>query len=808
MKRSIFILFILLISAITYGQKITLKGKVIDAETKTPLSFAKVIINNGEIVLGTDLEGKFEAIISKTPIILEVTYVGYDTYRDTIKEAKSNFIEKTIELKPEGTELEEVVVSASKFEQKADEITISIQTVKPKQVDIQASAEITAAIQQIPGVTVNKDQPSIRGSSGYTYGAGSRVITMLNGIPHISPDRQHALFYMLPTDNIKTIEVVKGASSVLYGTGAMGGIINVITDEPSNTPKGSWRTRLIVYDAPRNKRADWDGRSAAYETSTHFFYSKKFFDKLGVFMQSDLIYESGYIKEAYTKRARVIGELTYDVKKIPGLKFSLLGQYYVDSSGTVLAWNGYPDSALIAGPGMLSYQKIIRWHVDPTISYTTPAGNRHLFKSRYFYFENMVSGPQSGMASLLFAEYQHIRQISEKVRGIGGVNYTRNYTKADSVFGTAYSDQLAAFLQLEAKIGERLRLSLGTRYQYEKITGSEVIDSFVPSPDGFGKKLIAERKDPTSKVTMNQPVFRGGINYKATNSTFIRASIGQGLRSPSVAERYTATQAGAIIVLPNPNIKIERGYTAELGVKQLYKFGRVKGFIDAAAFMMQFYNMVEFYVDSSAIKKGVVAFTSQNVADANITGFEINFNSNARWNKFGFYWTGGFTYTNPIDRNGNPEIEGDNPKIIDSVAVNFIKALIGVPAQFPVDRPVTLKYRNKIMIRSSLELSYGKVSFTTLYRYNSHIVNVDKIFLVDLGKYLNNPPNRLFPDVADFRKTHNKGWHEFDFILAFKPTKKDIITFHVFNAFNAEYMAIPGTLIKQRRFGLQYKKMF
>ncbi len=791
-----------------WGQNLKIKGKVIDAETSTPLSFAKVVINNGKVVVGTDMKGEFEALVPKDKnIIIEISYVGYEPYKEVISEVQGEVLERTFKLKPEGTELEEVVVSASKFEQKLEEISISIETMKPKQVDIQASAEITASIQQLPGITVYKEQPSIRGSSGYTYGAGSRVITMLNGLPLISPDRQHALFYMLPTDNIKTIEVVKGASSVLYGTGAMGGVINVITDEPSSELKGSWRTRMIVYDAPGNKRADWDGRSAANDKSTHLFLSKKFFDRLGVAFQTDLISESGYIKEGFTKRFRTIGMFTYDFKKIQGLKFKLLGQYYDDSTGTVLAWRNYPDSALIAGRGMLSYQRVARLHIDPSISYTNANGNRHLLQARYFYLKNDVAGPQRGMSSLLYSEYQHIRRFGEKVKAIGGVNYTRNYVNADSVFGEAYSDQMAVFAQVEMKIGERLNVSLGARYQYEKITGEEIQDSFVPLPDGT-KQLIATRLPAKSQVTMNEPIFRSGFTYKFTESTFMRASVGQALRSPSVAERFTATQAGAIIVLPNPDIKLERGYAGELGIKQLYKFGKIKGFIDLAAFAMNFTNMVEFYVDTNAIKQGVVAFTSQNVANAHITGIEFNFNSSGKFGRFGYYWTGGFTYTNPIDKNGNPEVEGDREEIIDSVGINFIRAVIGAPAQFPVDRPVTLKYRNKIMVRSSLELSYKKVSFTTLYRYNSHIINVDKLFLVDLGKYLPNISNRLFPGTYEFRKTHNKGWHEFDFILAFKPTEKDVISFHVFNAFNAEYTAIPGTLIPQRRFGLQYKKMF
>ncbi|GIV43366.1 MAG: hypothetical protein KatS3mg035_0489 [Bacteroidia bacterium] len=81
-----------------------------------------------------------------------------------------------------------------------------------------------------------KDQPNIRGSAGYTYGSGTRVLTMLDGLPMISADRSGTNFDMLPTDNIKQVEVIKGASSVLFGAGAMGGVINVLTADPTIVP--------------------------------------------------------------------------------------------------------------------------------------------------------------------------------------------------------------------------------------------------------------------------------------------------------------------------------------------------------------------------------------------------------------------------------------------------------------------------------------------------------------------------------------------------------------------------------------------
>jgi hypothetical protein len=100
-------------------------------------------------------------------------------------------------------------------------------------------------------------------------------------------------------------------------------------------------------------------------------------------------------------------------------------------------------------------------------------------------------------------------------------------------------------------------------------------------------------------------------------------------------------------------------------------------------------------------------------------------------------------------------------------------------------------------VRSSLELYYKRWSFTTNYRYTSAMVNVDKLFMIDL----------LFPGVQTFRARNPNGWHEVDFILAYNLPS---VTFslHSFNALNTEFQTIPGTLGEQRRWALQMKFTF
>ena len=83
-----------------------------------------------------------------------------------------------------------------------------------------------------PGVTVIDGQANIRGGSGYAYGVGSRVMLLVDNMPLIRGDWGDINWNFVPLENAEQVEVVKGAASVLYGSAALNGVINVRTAWP------------------------------------------------------------------------------------------------------------------------------------------------------------------------------------------------------------------------------------------------------------------------------------------------------------------------------------------------------------------------------------------------------------------------------------------------------------------------------------------------------------------------------------------------------------------------------------------------
>ncbi|TAE52294.1 MAG: TonB-dependent receptor, partial [Bacteroidetes bacterium] len=291
-----------------------------------------------------------------------------------------------------------------------------------------------------------------------------------------------------------------------------------------------------------------------------------------------------------------------------------------------------------------------------------------------------------------------------------------------------------------------------------------------------------------------QPIFRAGLNYKIAEGTNVRASFGQAFRVPSVAERFANTSGGGILVEPNPSIQSERGYSAEFALRQGFrsegaKWG-IKGYLDLAAFMMQFDNMVEFGIKTRriAFPQLDIRFSSINVADARILGSELTgmLIAESRDKKTFASFSGGVTWIEPTDLNAVP----------DSLQLDLVQFPSDIVNQDKTDQPPFLKYRSRWTIRGSASLGYHGLSLTANYRYKSFVQNIDQyLFLV-------------IDDLADFRSRYPNGDHVMDFILAWEFDRRQTVSLTLDNAFNREYLIIPGLLAPQRKFTLQYQVRF
>ena len=129
-----------------------------------------------------------------------------------------------------------VIVSAGKFEQRIEETTVSVEVIKPGLISDKNTTNIQTAIDQVPGVNITDGQANIRGGSGWSYGAGTRVQVLVDDMPLISGDAGQAQWSLISTENINQVEIIKGASSALW-LFSLNGVINIRTAYPGDNPE-------------------------------------------------------------------------------------------------------------------------------------------------------------------------------------------------------------------------------------------------------------------------------------------------------------------------------------------------------------------------------------------------------------------------------------------------------------------------------------------------------------------------------------------------------------------------------------------
>ena len=249
MKKVLFVIhFVLLISITIFAKDSTktISGIVIDKLTGEIISSAniKVTGNRFNAAIESDFAGKF--IITDINFGIYkffITRLGYADF-DTNIAINSNIIPYlNLYLTPVELQIEKINVTATKTEQTLQQTPSSISIVSEDDIKNRNIVTFDQMLENIQGITINRSSSinvnslSIRGSSDVAGGGiGNRVLLLLDGRPSLSGDSKGALWSLIPVSIIEKTEIVKGAFSSLYGSSAIGGVINVITKQPTFKP--------------------------------------------------------------------------------------------------------------------------------------------------------------------------------------------------------------------------------------------------------------------------------------------------------------------------------------------------------------------------------------------------------------------------------------------------------------------------------------------------------------------------------------------------------------------------------------------
>jgi len=732
----------------------SVSGRIIDAGTGEPI-LAVNVIANGHTGTATDLKGIFSLQLDGGRHTLLFSCLGYLEQQKEITLVEGETLQLEIEMEVSREMLEEVVVSAGKYEQKLSEVTVSMEVIKPYQLSKQNIVSLDMILEKTPGISILDGQPSIRGGSGFSYGAGSRVLMLVDDLPLLSADAGDVKWNYLPVENINQVEVIKGASSVLYGSSALNGVVNLRTRFPGNEPT----TEVTLFGGAtmnpvRKELIWWDSQPLFAGLS--FSHLRKI-GNLDLSLGGNFFKDQGYREGDYENRIRGNLGLRYRSKKIEGLAAGLnVSAMYVDKSDFLL-WQDADSGAYRQPPASLTPLTGNRYNIDPYVEYSSRDGSRHSLKTRLYGVDNSTENEDMNNASKLwYAEYRYLKRFRGQTRWTSGLSYTRSKVIAN-LYDDHAGSNTAVYSQVDAKLVKRLQISTGIRWEINTLDGD------------FYYSL---------------PVLRAGLNYQAGKSTFLRASLGQGYRFPSVAEKFTDTEIGALRIFPNPELDPERGWSAELGAKQGFAFGNWLGYGDMAFFWTEYKEMIEFtfgvypsHPDDIPTFDDV-GFKALNIGSARISGFDSQLSLSGPAGPFDLRFSGGYTYMNPVD-----------PSLLDS-------------AEVVAEDGHILKYRRRHLLKLDLEAEVWKIFAGANFQYYSRMINIDEVFLDSFTG------NLLLPGFPDYWEANDTAYSLLDLRLGWNISKVVRITAILRNAFNVEYLGRPGDIGQPRNISLQLRFNF
>jgi outer membrane receptor for ferrienterochelin and colicins len=575
-------------SAIGYSQSYKINGTVIDS-SGNPLIGVNIFLIGQEKGAASDVKGDYTiGNIRSGNYKIEFSSIGYETYTQEVSVGNSSVrVNAVLHEKP--VETKQIIVTAGKHEQNISDLPVSAEVIPSKDLAERNISNLRYALEYAPGVNMVEDQVSIRGSSGYSRGAGTRVLLALDGIPFYTGDTGEIIWEIIPVTEIHRVEIIKGAASSLYGSSAIGGVINIITKDITKKPFTYFKSYIGSYDKPSFDKWDWAGEYRFFNGLT--FSHSNTIGNFGFTLSLTRLEDSGYKQSGFFKR--YVGYFKGKYIFSPFSDLTFFANSINQRSGNFIYWKDINHP--LVPPDADQGQRTMSNRYMFGLIYKNIFSDDFSINIRSSYYNtnwsDQTTSHNSSTTNLYRTEIQINNKLSESFVLTSGIEGTASDINSN-IFGKPTANGFGTYSQADFKFNFPLSLSAGIRYDIDKIKTLKTFDAVSP---------------------------KFGLNYKLSDKIIFRSSLGTGFRAPSLAEAFTSTTASGIIVRPNPNIKPEHNFTFEIGSN--YQIMQNIN-IDAALFNNEYYDFIEpeLLVDSLGVSFGHF----DNISRARIQGFELN----------------------------------------------------------------------------------------------------------------------------------------------------------------------------------------
>ena len=462
----------------------------------------------------------------------------------------------------EAAEADTIVVSATRIPQAIRDLGVSVSVVPRERIEELNAQNVGEVLEEVTDVRVNRYGPmgaqsaiTLRGSSA------QQVLVMVDGRPVNVASVGMADLSMFPVDQIERIEVVRGPGSVLYGAGAMAGVVNIVTRDPPE----KFTTDLAASYGTKNTRI------LRLDNGVRI-------GDFGYLVTASQNASDGWRENSACDGYNISGKLDYDLTR---------GSRLVLNSGFSRQDKGVPGSTSWPSPNAKQYDE--QYWLDLTHKYefetNTCLTSKAFLNQNWQNFKNPdISTDDISRNQKAGLDLQQTLLLGEHQLLLGGIYLENDHVNIKDKQGVS-------------RIGGSRDLFTGAGFLQDEVS---LLESLVVTP--------GLRCDVQSKWGAELSPKISGL-YKIIEGTSLKASIGRGFRAPTVDELYWRDDYS----IGNPDLKPEESLSYDAGIQQ--QFG-AKTMLEVSLFQSHMKNLIAWFDDGTGI------WTAQNINDARLQGLE------------------------------------------------------------------------------------------------------------------------------------------------------------------------------------------
>ena len=522
----------------------SVKGRITDKVNNEALPFANVYLP--EQNKGTIAEKNGEFVLTNLPkgeLKIQFSYVGYKTIIRTIFTENTEVI-LNVEMEPAILQAEEVVISGGTYSTQ-HENAIKIDLIKSKDIASIGTPTFIEALSNVPGVDMiakgtGVAKPVIRGLSM------TNILMLNNGVKMENFQFSENHPFIIDEFGIDRIEIIKGPASLLYGSDAVGGVINVIKEKPAPTGKilGDYNiqyhsnTQGVVSNIGVKGSSEnyfWGLRGGAkshtdYRDGNGDYIPNTRFNEYSFKVNAGINRSFGLFRLYYDYNQPKLGMCVGDAVPLTNENGRKIKLWYQDLTNHIISTR----NTLFPG----------KFKIDLNAAYQM--NNRRLQTDENKPFFEMVDMDLNTF-SYEVKTYLPSTANSEYIVGLQGANKAnRNNEAPNHILPDADVNDFSIFGLAQHAFFKKLKAQAGIRYDYRSIsTEAETNKDAVHTHYGNVSASL-------------------GATYEINKKILLRTNLASAYRTPNIAELTQNGMHGARYEQGNPELKAQRSYEADL----------------------------------------------------------------------------------------------------------------------------------------------------------------------------------------------------------------------------------------------------